>query len=235
MLLVYAIEHRSGRVYIGKTSDRAVRWGGHRYQLKRGTHPNIRLQRAWDRDGETAFTWYEIDRYDHVTTQDEAECFYIAWFQALKLSYNFRSGGDGGRHSPETRIRISAVQKGRPSPLRGRTLSPAHIEKLRLSHKGHRPTFTPEQQAKGNAVRRGQKRSQKARARMSSAMKERLKDPAQQAQFLQTQAKGLEAMRGHPKFARDRPTEATRRHLSTALKAYWAKKKGDSTDGTGGH
>ncbi|MDQ3684416.1 MAG: GIY-YIG nuclease family protein [Acidobacteriota bacterium] len=45
----------TGKIYIGSAVDLRARWGTHRRSLRRGTHYNFHLQRAWDKYGETNF------------------------------------------------------------------------------------------------------------------------------------------------------------------------------------
>jgi group I intron endonuclease len=55
---VYVIRHHpSGQVYVGCSDDIEVRWRGHLQQLSSGHHPSRPLQRAWDADGRTAFSF----------------------------------------------------------------------------------------------------------------------------------------------------------------------------------
>lgn len=59
---IYEIEHRpSGRVYVGSSDDIRRRLRAHRALLRRGAHENVRLQRAWIRDGEAAFDFRAVE------------------------------------------------------------------------------------------------------------------------------------------------------------------------------
>lgn len=53
---VYAITHvRTGRRYIGSSTNPADRWGVHRRALDRGEHPCAELQHDWVTDSRDAF------------------------------------------------------------------------------------------------------------------------------------------------------------------------------------
>lgn len=53
----YAIECiPTGEMYVGSSKDIGPRWNRHRYKLRRGVHHSVKLQEAWDKYGEAAFT-----------------------------------------------------------------------------------------------------------------------------------------------------------------------------------
>jgi hypothetical protein len=56
------VQLESGRAYIGSSDNVPRRLRAHRSMLNAGTHDNIRLQRAWNRDGPEAFEFREIER-----------------------------------------------------------------------------------------------------------------------------------------------------------------------------
>ena len=47
--------------YVGSTNNIHKRWGEHRARLRRSTHDNAYLQRAWLKYGEEAFAWNIIE------------------------------------------------------------------------------------------------------------------------------------------------------------------------------
>ncbi|MEJ7617548.1 MAG: GIY-YIG nuclease family protein [Pyrinomonadaceae bacterium] len=54
----------TGKVYIGSTVDFSKRWGQHRRSLRRGSHPNARLLRAWKKYGEENFEFTILEIVD---------------------------------------------------------------------------------------------------------------------------------------------------------------------------
>lgn len=59
---VYAIVHiRTGRRYVGSAVDVQIRIGKHIKLLRRNSHHNIHLQRAWNSNGESAFRFELLD------------------------------------------------------------------------------------------------------------------------------------------------------------------------------
>lgn len=59
---IYAIRcEKSGKLYIGSSAQIYTRWSQHRRQLRGGRHHSYRLQRAWNKHGETLFTFLILE------------------------------------------------------------------------------------------------------------------------------------------------------------------------------
>lgn len=111
----------TGKAYVGQTKgDVAHRWAKHVYtacKMGRGCpalHAAIRLY------GREAFT---VETIAAAASQEEcnaAEASLIELHGTMAPSgYNLSSGGNVMPRSDETRAKISAAMKGRPSPLKG--------------------------------------------------------------------------------------------------------------------
>lgn len=74
---IYAIEHLSGKCYVGSASNISKRWSRHRADLRLGKHRNLHLQAAWDRDGEAAFTFRILEITEDLTAREQH------WIDAL--------------------------------------------------------------------------------------------------------------------------------------------------------
>lgn len=63
---IYRIKNttKDGYFYIGSAVDIEERWGVHRWALRNHRHENEKLQRAWDKYGETSFVFEVIEEYD---------------------------------------------------------------------------------------------------------------------------------------------------------------------------
>lgn len=82
---VYAIRHvKSGRRYIGGSTDIVSRYTFHRFGLRRGTHKNKNLQVAWDRYGEAAFV-FEIAE---LCSKAQLEARETYWIESSQQPYN---------------------------------------------------------------------------------------------------------------------------------------------------
>lgn len=111
---VYEIRNAlSGRRYVGSSATLRRRIDAHKFGLRHGKHPNIRLQRAWDRDGESAFRFTllaVLEESEVLPTEqrllDQAQSF-------GETLYNFAPFADapmrGRKASLESRARMSAA------------------------------------------------------------------------------------------------------------------------------
>ena len=146
MALVYMIRFPNNKKYIGKTEcDIEKRMKEHKHHSKKST---TRLYNAIRKYGWESLEWIILDRSDDVCYIDEREKALIEEHGCLEQGkgYNLREGGDGGRHSQETKDKISVSNTGQNNGMYGRKawnsgkkLSKEHIENLRKSHKGQIP------------------------------------------------------------------------------------------------
>lgn len=125
---IYKITNKEdGRPYIGQSKNIEQRWKAHR----KGRFP------------EDLFT-YEILIECPI---QELSFWEIAWIlseNACECGYNKTIGGTSLNsivHSEEVCKKISIACKGRLSPLKGRTLSKEHVEKLSKAREGRKPNL----------------------------------------------------------------------------------------------
>lgn len=102
---IYKIENVvTGQCYIGQTVDLKRRKRTHINQLRNKTHVNLKLQNAWDKYGETNFSFENWVFYvDDLSELDKLECDFIEKFNSLKDGYNLIEGGG----KPPSRQKIS--------------------------------------------------------------------------------------------------------------------------------
>lgn len=151
------------RKYVGSSKSLRKRIAQHFARLRRGAHDNPMLQTDWNKYGDEAFT---VEILEHCSPEAliERETAHVTSANSMDRSYgyNIRHPKEHG-HPPSSRkgVPMSEEQKhkiaqtlrgrkltperiakqvakmtGRPSPLRGRTLSPEHRKKLSLAKKG---------------------------------------------------------------------------------------------------
>lgn len=138
------------KFYIGSAVNLQTRRYDHFKTLQENKHKNPKLQRAWNKYGEDAFT-FEVLELVLVPFLLEREQY---WFDKLKpfdkKGFNIaRVAGSnlGGTHTPETREKIrqaklgkkmprEAVEKSRQANL-GRKLTPEQLEERRS--RKHKP------------------------------------------------------------------------------------------------
>jgi group I intron endonuclease len=114
---IYVIRNRAdGNVYVGSAVDIRKRWCQHLSDLRRGRHHALRLQRAWDKHGESSFDF-------EVAEEVEDRLFLLAreqcWIWRTDctnpvLGYNVCSEAGSARGiswTPEQRARQSIAGK----------------------------------------------------------------------------------------------------------------------------
>lgn len=124
----------NGKVYIGITSRKTwERWsGGHGYSGQPLMHNAI-----------TKYGWKNIR---HIVladgmTQEEAEAAEVETIKKFRSTnrrygYNIANGGStGGKHTKETKAKMSASKSGENNPFFGRQLSEDHKKKIRETRK----------------------------------------------------------------------------------------------------
>lgn len=191
---IYTIIHRdSGRWYVGQSQDIGVRLSTHRTRLKSGTHHNAKLQRAWDKYGEDAFS-FEVMILAPVWMLDDLEQAYLddpetSHFNIAKDSI---APARGGKHTPESLARMRVAQKGHAvsqdtrdrisEAHRGRKMPPRSKEtRAKISEAARTRYQDPVNRAKMSEALRGRVITDSARAKMSAAQRKRYEDPKERA------------------------------------------------------
>lgn len=129
-MILYKITHKiSGKCYIGQTvSDLNTRWSQH---CSKG---NI-LFSAIKKYGRVAFTIEEINSYKTLEDLNNAEEYYISWFNSIAPNgYNLRKGGNsGGSLHEKTKTKLSIAHTGKKR-------SGAHKKSMSECRMGHNVT-----------------------------------------------------------------------------------------------
>lgn len=119
----------NGKVYIGSTNDYKARFREHRTELKRNVHFNTHLQSAYNKYGESNFTFEVIEFIENVdnlpltefkTLLESREEYYIQLYEATnrEKGYNVRvtcNTSLGMKWSEESKKRFSEKKKGKPT------------------------------------------------------------------------------------------------------------------------
>jgi group I intron endonuclease len=128
----------SGRVYVGSSISIYQRWRKHREALRRGKHPSNLFQDSWNKHGEAAFVWEVLEDVPERERLFEREQHWIDTLKAAgrKTGLNLRPSADSfrfGKHSEETKAKMSAAHKDKPKTAEHRAKIAAAITGRKLS------------------------------------------------------------------------------------------------------
>ncbi len=142
----------TGERYVGGSKHILRRWRVHKCELRKAVHESPKLQEAWNRYGEASFKFEILEEGTNVLELEQL------WLDKLRPAFNVHTQSNpvgrrhkeatrekmrgprpslegnqnarGAQRSPETRAKMAAAMKGKPSKLRGRTLSAEHKAKI---------------------------------------------------------------------------------------------------------
>lgn len=124
---IYGIHNMvSDKWYVGQTAQSfKERWRVHVRELKAGRHKNIHFQRSWNKHGESVFEFVELEKFDEANLEQltERESYWMIKKKALGEGYNICPAGGsslGVKRRPETRRKISLLNKGRKHTIEAR-------------------------------------------------------------------------------------------------------------------
>lgn len=124
---IYKISNTvNGKCYIGESVHCEYRKKQHYGMLRKGIHPNVHLQNAWNKYGEDSFEFSIIEECSE-TDLAEREKYWIKTLDTYKNGYNRSLGGDGTcnvEYSQERNKKISKTLTGRKRPELSRGNAP---------------------------------------------------------------------------------------------------------------
>lgn len=181
---IYAIRNLvNGKVYVGSAVQLQRRRHRHFWDLARGVHPNRHLQSAWDKHGESGFSFdiLELASKDDLISREQ---HYIDKFKSCEKQYGYNLAPKaysslGVRFTPEQRAKRSASVKGRPKSAETRArmsaawkfrqVTPEQIEKLRaMSAANASRPVSIETRLKMAAAQKGRKHSAETKAKITA-------------------------------------------------------------------
>lgn len=178
--VVYRVTHReSGRVYIGQTiQELKKRWHDHQRQTY-----CARLYRAIRKYGADAFSVDVIATAQSKNALDLLESFWIRAYQATDRGqgFNLRDGGSFGKHTAESRAKMSAR-------VQAKLLDKAYREKLSQSKMGRK--VSQETRDRISKAHQGKIVSEATREVLSERRKAMWQDPEWRKKILEAQAVG---------------------------------------------
>jgi group I intron endonuclease len=176
---IYGILNLSnGKVYIGQTTNLEKRSSNHFWHLRKGTHRNSHLQRAFKKYGENNFKFCILEKISEEFL-DERERIWIAYFRDLALSYNLDYGGVLNKHSSEETCQLlSRINKGEANPMWGTHASAETRARMSVAqmgkHHGNRRKRSADSIARIAASKIGHIVSKETRQKMSIAKRDKI-------------------------------------------------------------
>lgn len=108
---IYAIRNTTdGALYLGSAHDADRRWSDHQRLLRKGTHPTVALQAAWDRDGQSAFVFETLETLPRSVRPLKLQDTEQVWHERL-------SAEGGALYNPRFRRRAAPRQRSGSSAL----------------------------------------------------------------------------------------------------------------------
>lgn len=101
-MIIYKIVCKiTGKIYIGQTLDYKQRCSYHKTYLKRNSHPNLYLQRSWNKYGQINFKFEIIEKCTSLLELNEREIYWINYLNSAdsKYGFNIQLGGHSDRPS----------------------------------------------------------------------------------------------------------------------------------------
>lgn len=157
----------NGKCYIGQSIDRPEegRWKAYKRLNCKKQH---KLYNTLKKNGPENFIYEIIATGFDKTNLDFLEDTYEICYDSINNGYNIRRGGSHGKHSEETKQKMSISSKGNKGNL-GRKFTEEHKGKLSNARKGFKPsTLSIEKSAAGH---RGIKYSDEIRQKLSESHK----------------------------------------------------------------
>lgn len=190
---IYSITHESGKQYVGSATNIWGRWAVHQSLLRAGRHHSKKLQRAWDKYGDSTFTFDVIEFVDDLADLIPREQFYITERGvASQHGYNISpTAGNtlGRKHTEEARKKISEKAMGRKASEETRKRmserrqnlkrdKPHSLEtRMKIAEKARGRIASDETKKKMSEARQGRKLSDSHRAKLAEQSRARAKIP----------------------------------------------------------
>lgn len=169
---IYAIRNKkSGKCYVGSAVSFKTRWKRHRTELRAGSHHSQKLQRAWDKHGESGFEFSVLEHIHNPEQLVEREQHWMLALNAVRGGYNVcPSAGSvlGIKHGEAMKAKMREIRAKAP-------ISPEQQEKMADARK--LSSAWQEAMKKVWEQNKGRKQSDEAKAKIAEASRKMMADP----------------------------------------------------------
>lgn len=211
----------NGKIYIGSCSDELNQIEGrieygHFYRLRKGTHPNPKLQYAWNKYGEDNFSWSILQELTDITDILDIETEWINKTGCYKddIGYN--------------------IAKDALAPMKGRKMSDEAKKKIGDKSRGKKISEEHKEILRNRIV------SEDTKKKIREARSKQIFSEEHKINFSRAQYKRQRAMRGE-EFSeeifqeylnnKERKLETKRKPMSDIRRKEWKQKLRDANLG----
>lgn len=177
------------RAYIGQSVNVKKRIANHQGSLKRGSHYNEYLQKAYDKYGVDMFVFRPLEYPEDTSVENltAREQYWIDQFDSLnpRRGFNMMGAGPAGRPSEESKKKMSEAGKGRTPTNKGTPLTDEQKEKLSKAMTGRK--LSEEHKKKVSPL--GRKHSEETKRKIGDAHKG-MKRPEETGRKISEKKKG---------------------------------------------
>lgn len=184
----------NNKIYIGSSVNLCKRKSAHFSYLKNNSHPNNRLQNAYNKYGFECFSFIVLEYYDDKKTLIDREQHYLDLHQCYleDVGYNIvpkagakpeRKVPAGRKHTDEFKKRMSEARRGSKNPFFGKSHTEENLKSMSLKNSGEGNAFfgkthSLEVRQKSSLIHKGKVFSLELRKKLSSAGKGRKQSDA---------------------------------------------------------
>jgi group I intron endonuclease len=212
---IYEIRNSvTGDAYYGSAVNLRRRSQTHASALRNGRHGNPRLQNAWKKYGEDAFTFSVLavlERSEALPTERRLLAKRFGADGCMNISPKAGAPMAGRKHTRETIERIRRASTGK-------THSPETLQRMSDWQKGR--TCSPEERDRLASVNVGRRRSAASRGKQSLTLRKKWEDGYRHSP--EALAKMSAASKGR------RLSDEARERMSQAQSARWARARKDA-------
>lgn len=169
-LRIYTIECiPTGKKYVGSAAFFTQRVSRHKNDLRKNVHGNPHLQSAWNKYGESAFAFSEVEcvlRKEDLVREEQG------WIDLLHPDFNIckiASSSLGVRHSQEVKAARSKILKEYWSTHKRCPVSEETRAKMSQAGSGRKRVFSEEHKAKLSASSMNRRLPEEVRLKISTA------------------------------------------------------------------